>query len=156
MEKTSATAPEVLREIYNYDSVSEMYKDLTNKGLLGEVKDSYPEYKMDKPFVGVWDNSLKRNPWSHEFRHVGINTLYDIKDPVVNEILTRQYDQSYGTKQAKKEATRYIKKKAKENNMTVDELKAYVKARVPSEMARETEARRLNALIKKRYREARE
>jgi hypothetical protein len=155
--KKSATAPEILSHLYDYDNVPEMYKDLTNRGLLGDVKDSYPEYKMDKPFVGVWDTQLKRNPWDHEYRHIGMDTLYpDGFGSVTNEILIRQYDQQFGSKEEKKHATKFIAKKAKENNMTVAELKAYVKAKVPSEVERDTKARKLNALMKKRYKEARE
>ncbi len=147
---------------------------------------AYPQYPTDKGLIGQWADTLARkhkeygtpdsanmddegvtrlvsNPiWGHEFRHGAFEALekefgHKKLGHVTEEILARQYDQMYGTDLQKKEATRYIKRRAKRLNMSVDQLLSLVKRKfAPSEMARDTNARRLNAILKKRYREARE
>ena len=160
--KESASAPEIFARTNEPRlSVPELYEDLSNRGLLAEsiksVEDleAYPQYPMDKGFIGHLSKKLPRQVWNHELRHEGIEALGYGIPRVIEEVLTRMYDEKYGTESQKKHARLYIEKIAEDNGMSVEELMEYMKEKVPSEFARDTDALRMIDQLKKKYKEER-
>jgi len=158
--KESASAPEIFARTNEPRlSVPELYEDLSNRGLLAEsiksVEDleAYPQYPMDKGFIGHIDRKLPRQVWNHELRHEGIEALGYGIPRVIEEVLARMYDAEYGTESQKKHARLYIEKIAKDNKMPVEELMKYMKRNVPSRFARDTDALRMIDQLKKKFRE---
>ena len=159
--KETASAPEIFAQSNRpfYKDVASMYKDLSNRGLLAEsIKsledlEAYPQYPMDKGFIGAWSNNLDRQVWNHELRHEGLEALgYDIPHNI-EEVLTRMYDAEYGTESEKKDARLYIEDTAEENGMSVEGLMKFMKENTPSEFARNTDALRMIDQLKKKFRE---
>tara|TARA_R110000824_G_scaffold75983_5_gene192686 strand:+ start:554 stop:1261 length:708 start_codon:yes stop_codon:yes gene_type:complete len=158
--KESGSAPEIYAKTNDPPlSVPELYEDLSNKGLLAEsiksVEDleAYPQYPMDKGFIGHIDRKLPIQAWNHELRHEGLEALGYNLPHVIEEVLTRMYDAEYGTERRKKDARLYIEKIAKDNEMSVEELMKYMKRNVPSRFARDTDALRMIDQLKKKFRE---
>ena len=159
--KETASAPEIFAQSNKpfYKDLASMYKDLSNRGLLAEsiksVEDleAYPQYPMDKGFIGHWSDDLGRQVWNHELRHEGIEALgYNIPY-VTEEVLTRMYDIEYGTESEKKFARFYLEEVAEDNKMSVEELMKYMKENVPSRFARDTDALRMIDQLKKKFKE---
>ena len=160
--KETASAPEIFAQSNRYKDLTSMYKDLSNRGLLAEsiksVEDleAYPQYPMDKGFIGYWSDDLGRQVWNHELRHEGLEALgYNIPH-VTEEVLTRMYDLEYGTESEKKFARFYLEEVAEDNKMSVEELMEYMKRNVPSRFARDTDALRMIDRLKTKYKEERE
>ena len=158
--KESGSAPEIYAATNDPPlSVPELYEDLSNKGLLAEsiksVEDleAYPQYPMDKGFIGHTSSKLPIQAWNHELRHEGIEALEYGIPRVIEEVLTRMYDAEYGTEKRKKDARLYIEKIAEDNEMSVEELMKYMKERTPSEFARNTDALRMIDQLKKKFKE---